>query len=71
MPAPSRAQQQLIIGEVAWIVLDLYAASIARARSMESAGGHGASRGTVGGEMLLQGRRRDDRPAPGEHAAGP
>ena len=61
MPAPSRSQQQLIIGEVAWIVLDLYAASLARGRSGESANGGSEARMAEAGDRPY-GRRRDDPP---------
>lgn len=35
MPALSRSQQQLIIGELAWAALDLYAAALAKADGSE------------------------------------
>lgn len=68
MPALSRSQQQLIIGDLAWTVLDLYAASLARARSGERAMADGTSAGPDGGERRY-GRRRDDRPGAGTVSA--
>lgn len=59
MPAPSRSQQQLIIGELAWTVLDLYAASLARERSGESANGPVESRHAEN-RARPYGRRRGD-----------
>ncbi|MBK8324797.1 MAG: hypothetical protein IPL06_19450 [Betaproteobacteria bacterium] len=70
MHALSRPQQQLIIGEVAWIVLDLYAASLARARSGECAMGTGEAQPLTGASWP-HGRFGEDSPGASALPAAP